>query len=484
MINSLKLKYKNLPVQVKASIWFLFASFLQKGISAITTPIFTRLLTKEEYGKFSVFNSWMGIITVIVTLNLYYGVYEQGLIKFEEERKFFSSSLKGLETALVATWIIIYSLFQDFFNSLFGLSSIQMYAMLAIIWTTAIYNFWAAEQRVEYKFKKLVVLTMIVTFAQPCLSVILIKASADHVTARILSIAIVNVFAYTGLFFVQFRKGSRFFERGYWLYALKFNIPLIPHYLSQTILINADRIMIEKMDSASNAGIYSLAYSISMVMTLFNTALNQTISPWIFKKIKEKKVSDITKVSYISMIVIGVLNIMLIAFAPEVVRLFAPKSYYEAVYIIPPVALSGLLLFAYDQFGKFAFYYEKTNMIAAATMIAAILNIILNFIAIPVFGYIAAGYTTLISYFLYALSYFIVMNNICNAEHDFKNPYSARALLMGLGLLLALSIVFIFSYRSVICRGGLIIFISIIFVINRKFLLQRIKLIAETRNKE
>ena len=80
-------KYKNLPVQMKASLWFLMCAFLQKGVSFITTPIFTRLLTTSEYGQYSVFNSWYSIVTVFVSLNLYFGVYAQGLVKFENEKK-------------------------------------------------------------------------------------------------------------------------------------------------------------------------------------------------------------------------------------------------------------------------------------------------------------------------------------------------------------------------------------------------------------
>ena len=74
-------KYRKMSVQVRASFWFLICSFLQKGISSITTPIFTRLLTTDEYGQYGAFNSWLGIITIFVTLNLFYGVYTQGLVK-------------------------------------------------------------------------------------------------------------------------------------------------------------------------------------------------------------------------------------------------------------------------------------------------------------------------------------------------------------------------------------------------------------------
>ena len=92
MIPRLQLKYKSLPVQIKASFWFLICSFIQRGISLITTPIFTRLLSTVEYGQYNVFNSWMGIINIIVTLNLYAGVYQRGLVIFEKQRNVFSSS--------------------------------------------------------------------------------------------------------------------------------------------------------------------------------------------------------------------------------------------------------------------------------------------------------------------------------------------------------------------------------------------------------
>ena len=85
-------KYKNLPVMVRASFWFLICSFLQKGISVITTPIYTRLLSTNEYGYYNVFTSWENLIIVIISLNLSFGVYSRGLVKFEEDRKRFSSS--------------------------------------------------------------------------------------------------------------------------------------------------------------------------------------------------------------------------------------------------------------------------------------------------------------------------------------------------------------------------------------------------------
>ena len=100
-------EYLRLPKQVKASFWFLICSFVQRGISVISTHIFTRLLTPAEYGLFSVFTSWLGIVTVIVTLNLFGGLYMQGLVKFDNKRQQYSSAMQGLCLTLVVVWAVV-----------------------------------------------------------------------------------------------------------------------------------------------------------------------------------------------------------------------------------------------------------------------------------------------------------------------------------------------------------------------------------------
>ena len=290
MFSKIKTKYSSMPVQVRASLWFLISTFMQKAVSVISTPIFTRLLTTQQYGEYNVFQSWMGIITVIVTLNLFLGVFLQGLVKFEHEAKIYASSMQGLTLALCSFWTIVYFIFHDFFNQLFELNTVQMSFMLIMIWTSAVFQFWSAEQRVNNKYRLLVGLTILVMIAQPAIGVVLVQLSdaAYKATARIMGMVIVNIAAYTWCFFVQMKRGKKFFSKKYWLYALKFNLPLVPHYLSQTLLYGSDRIMISRYVSESAAGIYSLAYSVAVIMTMFNTAITQTMGPWMYRKIKER----------------------------------------------------------------------------------------------------------------------------------------------------------------------------------------------------
>lgn len=133
--------------------------------------------------------------------------------------------------------------------------------------------------------------------------------------------------------------------------------------------------------------------------------------------------------AYLSLGIVAAVNLLLIMLAPEAVRIFAPPAYYEAIYCIPPVAMSVLFMYSYDLFAKFAFYYEKTRLIMLASIGGAILNIILNYFGIKWFGYIAAAYTTLICYILYVVFYYILMTKICKYYLDDVHPYNTKLLI-------------------------------------------------------
>ena len=487
MLSKIKTKYSSMPVQVRASLWFLISTFMQKAVSVISTPIFTRLLTTQQYGEYNVFQSWMGIITVIVTLNLFLGVFLQGLVKFEHEAKVYASSMQGLTLALCSFWTVIYFIFHDFFNQLFELNTVQMSFMLIMIWTTAVFQFWSAEQRVNNKYRLLVGLTILVMIAQPAIGVVLVQLSdaAYKATARIMGMVIVNIAAYTWCFFVQMKRGKKFFSKKYWLYALKFNLPLVPHYLSQTLLYGSDRIMISRYVSESAAGIYSLAYSVAVIMTMFNTAITQTMGPWMYRKIKERKPQDIAPIVYSAMLIIAAANLTLIMLAPEAISIFAPPEYSDAKWVIPPVALSVFFMFMYDMFASFQFYFEKSWFIMAASVFGAALNIGLNYLFLSPrwfnFGYVAAGYTTLICYILYALCHYLCMRWVCKKHMDGAKVYDAKVLL-GVSLcLVASGLMLSMTYEVPILRYSLVGIILLLLIIFHKKVINYAKKLMSLR---
>ena len=81
------MRVKQLSPAVKASLCFAVFSMLQKGISLITVPLFTRLLTTEQYGQFTLYQSWLSLVTIFATLYLYYGVFNNDMTKYKQDRQ-------------------------------------------------------------------------------------------------------------------------------------------------------------------------------------------------------------------------------------------------------------------------------------------------------------------------------------------------------------------------------------------------------------
>ena len=460
-------KYNSLTPQIKATFWFFICSVLQRGISTITTPIFTRLLTTAEYGQYSVFNSWLTIVQIIVTLDLARGMYVMGLVKFKQNERVFSSSLQGLNLTLCILWTIIYLLFHDFWNRLLTLTTVQMLAMLVMIWAAAAFSFWSAAERNQFRYKALVIVTLIVSILKPVIGVFFVTHAEDKVTARILGLALVEVVSYTAFFIIQMKRGKVFYSAEYWKYAVLFNLPLIPHYLAGSILSSSDRIMIQRLVGTSAAGIYSLAYSISLIMKMVNDSMSKTLNPWLYQQIAAKEFDKIARVIYLALIFIAAANLGLIAIAPEVLKIFAPPQYYDALYIIPPVAMSVYVQYLYLCFGPFEFYYEKRIWTTVSTFTSAAVNILLNFLLIPVFGYHAAGYTTLVCYSMNSILHYYFMRKVCKTYLDDVKPYDPKVLLAISLAFMILGFMYIPLYKNIYLRYGFTLIILGLIVINR-----------------
>ena len=477
MLKKLLDNYKNLTAPVKASLWFLICGFLQKAISMLTTPVFTRIMTETEYGRFSVYNTWLGIAQIVVSLNLAAGVYTRGLVKNEDDQDRFSSAMLGLSTTCILIWCVIYVFFHNAINDLLGLSSLMGAAMLLEVWAHIAYQFWTNREKVAYRYKKLVVLTLLYVILRPVLGVIcVLQADLLHqAEARLLATVAVNLVLFTGLYISIFKKGRKFFDRKYWLYALRFNIPLLPHYLSQIVFNQSDRLMINSICGSSEAAYYTVAYTIAMVLQIFNTSVSATMNPWIYKSLKEKEYKKIGKVTYWVLAVIAIINLAVVLIAPEVLHIMAPESYQAALWVIPPVTVSVFFSFLYDVFVTFEFYFEKTHYITTATVVTAVLNIVLNAVLIPKFGFVAAGYTTLLCYILYAFIHYLLMKKITKAYLEDTRIYNAKVIIgLGIGLLAGAAATMLL-YRTVLVRYGLLLVICAVALWKRKAIAELIR---------
>lgn len=458
MLNKLLNKYNNMSVPLKASLWYTVSNILVKGVSLLSTPIFTRVMTQAEYGTFTLFQSWYNIIIIFTSLNIFLGGYTKGLLLYRDEIEDYTASSLFQTFVLTCAWGVVYLINIDFWTKVFNLSPILMLMMFFELVTAPAFEFWSSRARFEYKYKKVVAASVFTSVLSIVLGVITVISSQHKVEARAFSDVFAKALVTAPLFVLLMLKGRYIFKREYWKYNFSFNMPLLPHYLSNYALNQSDRVMISNMIGNAQAAQYSIAYTISMMMTLVTTAINNALTPYIYQSIDKKQEGNVKPATTPIFFLISAFSIISMAFGPEIIVVFAGKSYADAVWLVPPISASVYFIFLYSMFSLIEYFYQKTTRIAIATMIAAIINVGLNFVFIKQYGYYAAGYTTLISYIVLALMHYVFYRLI--VKDKFRKGtqlYDIKAIMLNSVIVIVSMFLMLFTYRITVVRYTIIL---------------------------
>lgn len=464
----LKNRYQLLPITVKASLWFIICFIIQRSLQFIGMPIFTRIMSIEDYGTYSVFLSWTNLICVFSSLSIYNGVFNKAMIKFEEKRDEYISSVQAL-TLIIG---IIFSLFILLCNKVIekytGFSiKIQLLMCIQIMFFPS-FQYWTQKQRFFFKYKKLVIITLLNSFLSLALGVILVVLSEDKGFALIFNTVFIQLVINIFLFISLQLKGRCLYNKQFWKWSIFCSLPLIPHYVSEILLGHADRIMINSMCGPAYAGIYNIVYQISMLMTIIRTGINGAYTPWLYIALKNQDYKSIrVATNYISLIM-AFLTFFLMLIGPEILKFAAPTSYYEAVIDIPAIMLGCYFIFIYVLFLNVEIYYEQNKYVAIASCLAAFLNIILNIYCIPIWGYLSAGYTTMFSYMLMVILHFLFLIKIKNKYVYIGEIFDTKVLMYSSLILFALCFISLYLYKVTIIRWICILFLLCCFYCKRK----------------
>lgn len=465
MIKKIIDKYDKIPPAAKSSFWFVVCSILQKGIAFLTTPIFTRLMSPEQYGQFTIYNSWVEVFFVFATLDVFYGVYNNALTKYSDDRDRVTSTMLGFCSSLTLIVFVVYLFFYDLINSLTKISMPMTILLFCEILIMPAYYLWSAKERYNYRYKKLIVVTLLIALLTPLLGVPAVSFSAEKGLARIITSVIVQTAIAAVLYVSIFKRGKVFFIRKYWKYALTFNLPLIPHYLSSMILNQSDRLMIDRMCGTDKAGIYGLAYTLGAMLIMINTAITNSLTPYTYQSLKKNDFLSVKEASNYLVILVAALALIVLLIAPEIMIIMGGSQYSEGMYIIAPIAASVYFRFLYSLYGNIEFYYEENFFIMIASVCCALLNVVTNYIFIKMYGFLAAGFTTLGCFAIYSFAHFIFSQRVLRKHTNQLSLYNNK-LIFSIGLILIImSIGIIQLYPFPIIRyGAVFICTSVMFV--------------------
>lgn len=147
----------------------------------------------------------------------------------------------------------------------------------------------------------------------------------------------------------------------------------------------------------------------------------------------------------------------------------------QAVNIMPILSCSIFMLFLYPLFVSIELFHENNKLTAVGSVSAALLNILLNMIFIPRFGYEAAAYTTLVSYMLLTFFHYCMVKRICKTHHITERIFNARLIVLLTVSQLVVSVCVRFLYGSLLLRCGLILLLLIVLFVLRKKIIALLK---------
>ena len=419
----------------RAGIWYIACSFINKGIAFFTTPIFTRVLSKSVIGEFSNFAVWLSIIAVIVTMDMHVTM-SRARFDYAGEMDQYTSSITILSSlSAVVAFLIIY-IFSDFFVKITGLSKELLTILMGVVVFYEAFQVYQVRSRLQYKYKAVVALTIISNVSSIVFSLLLIFVMENKLQARILGYAIPLIFLYAAIFAYIVFKG-RCFRWDYCKYCLKVSLPYIPHLLSLNILSASDRTMIKTMCGSEQAAIYSIGYSCATLVTMLGSSMNQAWTPWFSERMHDADYKSIRKWSAIYFSLYVGLVVIVGLFVPEIIYILGGKLYTDSIYVMPPILAGCIFQFAYTFYVNVECYERKTGGLTFATVISAAINIGLNYIFIPKYGYIAAAFTTLVGYAVLFFIHFIMVLKM-NLIHIYNTRFIfialAGAIVMSVGL--------------------------------------------------
>lgn len=398
---------------IKAGLWYTVGNILVKGIAFLTLPLFTILMDTEQYGIYNTFAAYVSILAVIVSLGLPSSVRNVRYDLPEEEKQYHINSTI-LIVCTFAVFIVGALALRQPLVKMLGLSAPLIVIVVINSACTALHSYYNNILTIDFRYHQFLKLSFFYSITSVVLSALLIycvfpnEAALGRALGNLIPMVLIAAYALSQVW----KAGSMSLNKKHTQYGMHFGLPLIPNDLSSLLLAQFDRIMIFRSVGEAESGLYSFAYNVAVIYQVITNSIESAWTPWMFSQINEgnhKGIRDKVKI-YVAILTLG--TVMMTLVSPEIIMILSSDSYWESRTVVVPI-IFAMYFFAVASIPVgIEFFHKKTGLISACTFGTAICNIVLNMIFIPLYGYQAAAYTTLVSYFFYAVFHMVMASKL------------------------------------------------------------------------
>ena len=418
-----KLEDLKINKPAKAGIFYISTNVFTKIIALFATPLFTRLLAPDEYGVYSLYVSWMGVISVIIALGISGGAIYRGLGRYRDSEKDLISGSIGIILVSAVALSLFSLVLGRRIEAITGLKPMLICMLIFEVFLNAAETVVFAYFRYKYSYVRICLVNLLYAVLSVGVSILLIYFTPIRAEARIYS----SFFASAVLILPLIRPYLRFkglYRKEIWEYVLRLSLPLLPSALSTALIAQVDKLMLKQYAGTAALGKYSIAYSVGFMLTTLTAALYSALQPWLMRKLNSGKLEG-AKILTKRIIFLTSLGLMIfLLLIPEIFRIIAAEAYRDAEIAVYPLAIAGYLQFISNILAANIIHTEKTGAISVAGLIAFGFNLLSNLLLIPEYGYPAAALTTALSYLLLIfLEYFYLKKHTVGRLIDRESLY-------------------------------------------------------------
>jgi O-antigen/teichoic acid export membrane protein len=388
---------------IKNSLIYLGSSILNKLVPFLLLPIMTKYLSPKEYGILALYTILITFYNAFIGMSIHTNISKNF---FKVSKGEMSEYIGNMIFIIFLTFIIYLSitfLVIQFFDNLFSIPSYWILAIPIISFMMTVNSINTTLLRNEGRAYIFGIFEIVNTLINISITLLLLVNLEYGWKSQIVGLFIgYFIFFIIGLLYMKKRNYLKFtFDKTKVKSILSISIPLIPHVLGGIVIGMSDRIFIEKMVSLEAVGIYSVGYMFGMIIVLFSDAFIKAWSPWFFKNLSnptDTKKQKIVKYTYIYIFGIFIFAVLISFIGKWILPYFVDERYIDARNYILWISIGYAVHSIYKIFFPYLVHINKTAFLAISTVVAAILNLILNYYFINIFGVVGAAYATIISF--------------------------------------------------------------------------------------
>ena len=422
----------------------ILSTVLLRGISIFTAPLFSRLLGDSGYGGLQMYNIWTSAAAIIFPLQTQ-GTLVNARVEYpEEEQQRYQSSVMTLSVLSFLICAAVVLIFIRPVSAFFEMEYFLIYLMLLQAFGTFCVSFLSTKFTYEFKAGRNMMISLGITIFSLIQALVLVLRLPKEINYYGRVVANASTYALVGIPACVYilAKGKSFVNRKYWKFCLLLAIPTVFYNLSDLILGQIDRVMLQKMLSEAAVGQYSLALNFGGIMFTIFGALNNSWCPFFFEDMKLGNARALKERSDNYLELYTVLSVGFILLTEEVYHVFASQEFWTGTSLIPIFVSSYYINFLCTFPVNYEYYYKKTKVVAVITIASSLSNMVLNYILIQRLGIGGAAVATFFSHCLQLLMHYVYCRYILK-----KGDYP-----FGLGRWLGYAL----AYFAVVALTGLI----------------------------